>query len=96
MHAKSLQLCSTLCDPMDSSPSGSSVRRISQARILGWIAIAFSRGSSSAKDQPASPAATALWADSLPLDHQESPLTLGSIFEKDSTETKIIEQSTNE
>ena len=96
MHAKSLQLHSTLCDPMDSSPSGSSVRRISLARILGWVAFSSSRGPSSPKDQPVSPAVTALQADSLPLDHKGSPLTLVSIFEKDSTETKIIAQSTNE
>ena len=40
--AKSLQLCSTLCDAMDSSPPGSSVHRILQARILEWVAISFS------------------------------------------------------
>ena len=34
MHAKSLQLCLTLWDPLDCSPPGSSVRRILQARIL--------------------------------------------------------------
>ena len=38
--------CPTLYDPMDYSPSGSSVHGISQARILEWIAISFSRGSS--------------------------------------------------
>ena len=38
-------LCPTLCDPMDCSPSGSSVHGISQARILEWVAISFSRGS---------------------------------------------------
>ena len=42
MHAKSLQSCPTLCDPMDSSPPGSSVHRILQARILEWGAISFS------------------------------------------------------
>ena len=42
MHAKSLQSCPTLCDPIDSSPSGSSVHRILQARILEWVAISFS------------------------------------------------------
>ena len=40
--AKSLQSCPTLCDPMDCSPSGSSIRGILQARALGWGAIAFS------------------------------------------------------
>ena len=34
----------TLCDPMDCSPPGSSVRGISQVRILEWVAISFSRG----------------------------------------------------
>ena len=37
---------STLCDPMDYSPPGSSVHGILQARILEWVAIPFSRGSS--------------------------------------------------
>ena len=40
--AKSLQLCPTLCDPIDSSPSGSPVPRILQARTLEWVAIPFS------------------------------------------------------
>ena len=42
MHAKLLQSCPTLCDPMDSSPPGSSVHGILQARILEWVAISFS------------------------------------------------------
>ena len=42
MHATSLQLCPTLCNPMDSSPPGSSVHRILQARILEWGAVSFS------------------------------------------------------
>ena len=40
--AKSLQSCPTLCDPIDGSPSGSSVPGILQARTLEWIAISFS------------------------------------------------------
>ena len=40
------QLCTTLCDPMDCSPPGSSLFGILQARILKWAAIPFSRGSS--------------------------------------------------
>ena len=40
--AKSLQSCPTLCDPIDDSPLGSSVRGILQARILEWVAISFS------------------------------------------------------
>ena len=41
-NAKSLQSCPTLCDPMDSSPPGSSVHRVLQARILEWGATSFS------------------------------------------------------
>ena len=40
------QLCPTLCDPMDCSLPDSSVHGILQARILEWVAIPFSRGSS--------------------------------------------------
>ena len=40
--AKSLQSCPTLCDPIDSSPSGSPVPGILQARTLEWVAISFS------------------------------------------------------
>ena len=42
MHAKSLQSCLTLCDPMDCSLSGSVVYEILQARILEWVAISYS------------------------------------------------------
>ena len=45
------QLCLTLYNPMDYSPSGSSVNEILQARILEWIAIPFSGGSSRPRDQ---------------------------------------------
>ena len=40
--AKSLQLCPTLCDPIDGSPPGSAFPRILQARTLEWVSIAFS------------------------------------------------------
>ena len=49
--AKSLQLCPTLCDPIESSPPGSSVHGISQARILEWVAISFPRRSSQPSHQ---------------------------------------------
>ena len=49
--AESLQSCPTLCDPMDRSPPGSSVHGILQARILEWVAISFSRGSSWPRDR---------------------------------------------
>ena len=40
--AKLLQLCPTLCDPIDSSPPGSAIPGILQARTLEWVAISFS------------------------------------------------------
>ena len=40
--AKSIQLCSTLCDSIDGSPLGSPVPKILQARTLQWVAISFS------------------------------------------------------
>ena len=40
--AKSLQLCLTLCDPIDGRPPGFSIHGIFQARVLEWGAIAFS------------------------------------------------------
>ena len=51
------------CDPMDCSPLGSFVHGISLARIVKWVAISFSRGSSSDRTHE----------DSLSLSHQESP-----------------------
>ena len=45
------QSCPTLCDPVDCSPPGSSVHGILQARVLQWVAISFSRGSSQPRDQ---------------------------------------------
>ena len=45
-----IQSCPTLCDPMECSPPGSSVHGILQRRILEWVAILFSRGSSLLRD----------------------------------------------
>ena len=45
------QSCPTLCDPMDCSLQGSSVHGILQARILEWVVMPFSRGSSWPRDQ---------------------------------------------
>ena len=45
------QSCLTLCDPVDCSPPGSSVPGIFQARMLEWVAISFSRGSSRTRDR---------------------------------------------
>ena len=49
-HAKSLQLCPTLCDPMNCSPRGSSVHGILQVRIPEWVAMSSSRASSRPRD----------------------------------------------
>ena len=61
----------TLCDPLDCSLPGSSVHGISQARILEWVGISFSRGSSlTQRSNPGLP----LWqVDSLPLSHLGIP-----------------------
>ena len=45
------QSCLTLCDPMDYSLPDYAVHGILQARVLEWVAISFSRGSSQPKDQ---------------------------------------------
>ena len=50
-----VQLCPTLCDPVDCSLSGFSVHGILQARILEWVTISFSRGSSDPGIEPGSP-----------------------------------------
>ena len=44
------QSCPALCDPKDCSPPGASIHGILQARILEWVAITFSRGSSCPRD----------------------------------------------
>ena len=67
--------CWTLWDPMDYSRPGSSVHGILQARILRWVAISLSRGSSQPRDQNSS---FLPWqVDSLLLSHQRTPLLLG-------------------
>ena len=43
--------CLTPCDPMDCSPTGFPVHEIFQARVLEWVAISFSRGSSRPRDR---------------------------------------------
>ena len=45
------QSCLTLCDPTDCSLPGSSIHGIFQARVLEWVAIPFSRGSSQPRDR---------------------------------------------
>ena len=62
---------SALCDPMDCSTPGSAVCGVSQARILDWVAISFSRGSSRLRDQTLR--SSALQADSLPSEPPGKP-----------------------
>ena len=73
VHAQSLQLCPTLCDPTDCSPPSSSVHEILQARILAWAAITSFRASPDPGIEPRSPA---LKADPLQPSHWGSPSPL--------------------
>ena len=68
------QSCPTLCNPMDCTLPGSSVHGISQASLLEWVAISFSRGSSQPRDWTrVSYKSLALQTDSLPLSYLGSP-----------------------
>ena len=67
---QSLSHVRLFCDPVNCRPSGFSVHGISQARILEWVAISFSRGSSRPRDQTWTPYIGN--AESQPLDDQES------------------------
>ena len=71
------QSCPALCDPVDCSPPGSSVHGILQARILEWVALPSSRGSSQPRDQK--PRSPALWGDSFPSEPPEKPVEAYSI-----------------
>ena len=79
VHAQSLGCIQLFCDPVDCSLPGFSVHGILQARILEWVAISSSRGSSLPRDQPVSPA---LQVDSLPLSRLRSPITFVSFCKK--------------
>ena len=69
------QLCLTLCDPSDCSPPGSFVHGISQARVLEWVAISYSRGYSGPRDWVLHLLCLLLWEeDCLPLSHLGSPM----------------------
>ena len=72
-----VQSCLTLCDPMDCSPPGSSVNGISQARILEWVAISFSRGIF--LTQGLNVHLLQWWEDSSSLSHQGSPTVIVSV-----------------
>ena len=73
-YATSLQSCLTLCNPIDCRPLGSSVHGILQARILEWVAMPSSRGSSQPGDQTHVSLCLLHWqAGSLPLASPEKP-----------------------
>ena len=65
--------CTTLCDPVDCSPPSFPVHGLSQAWMLKWVAISFSRD---LPDPGIEPASSALAGDSLPVSHLGSPLCL--------------------
>ena len=73
VHGCMLNCCLTLQDPVDCGPPGSSVYGIFQARILEWIAIPFSSGSSGPGMEPGSPI---LQVDSLPSEPPGKPKKL--------------------
>ena len=82
------QLCLTVCGPMDYCLSGSSVHGILQARVLEWVAILFSRGSSWSRNQ------TCIWfpalqEDSLPSEPLGKPKP-NAIWGKGANWAKII------
>ena len=69
------QSCPTLCDPVEKGLPSSSVHGILQTRILEWVAISFSRGSSRPKNRNDVSFCLLHWqVDSLPLCHLGTPL----------------------
>ena len=87
VKVKVAQSCLTLCNPRDCSLPGSSVHRILQARILEWVAIPFSRGSSQPRIEPRSPS---LQADSLLSEPPEKPKVNLSSFKLAPCESEHI------
>ena len=69
----------TLCNPMDCSPSGSSVHVISQARKLEWVTIPFPRGSSDPGMEPQSPALAGRFFTAEPLGKPHTQLTMARL-----------------
>ena len=67
VHAKSLQLCLTICNPENCSPPGSSVHGILQTRVMEWVALPSSRGSSWCRNQTRVSCLLHWQAGSLPL-----------------------------
>ena len=77
VHAKSLQSCPTLCDPLDCGLPGSSVHGIPQARILEWVAMPSSKGSFQPRDQTSASCISLHWqVGSLPLAPPGKPICI--------------------
>ena len=74
LHAKLIQLCLTLYDPIDCCLPGSSVYRIIQVRILEWVAFPTPGDLPDPGIEPVSPISPKLQVDPLPLSHRGSPL----------------------
>ena len=90
MHAKPLQSCLTLCNTMEFSLQSSSVYGIIQARILEWVVMPSSKGSSSSRDQT-HVLCFLLWqVGSLPLAPPRKPLP---IFESESESCSVTSDS---
>ena len=79
--AQSLQSCPALCDPMDCSPPGSSDHGNLQARILEWVAMASSRGSSWPRDWTRVSCVSCIAGRLYPLSHLGSPFSLLHILQ---------------
>ena len=88
MHAKSLQSCLTLCDPLDYSLPDSFVRGILQARILKWVAMPTSEDLPNPGIELGSPA---LQADSLPSEPLGKPAFKYNLMQmKSSTDPWVV------
>ena len=81
------QSCLTLCDPVDCNLLGFSIHRVLQARILKWIAISFSRGSSQPGIEPGSPA---LQADALPSEPLGKPTAFTTLEKEMATHSSAL------
>ena len=73
VRAQLLQSCSTLCNPVDCSQPGPSVQGVLQARILEWVAMSSSRGSSRPKDRTCMPCVSCIAGGFLPLSPWGNP-----------------------
>ena len=81
------QSCPSLCDLMDCSPPGSSVHGIFQVRILEWVAISYSKGSSWSRNW------THVFFNSLPLCNLASPPVSALLQSKTQTTTRDVNEA---